>query len=97
MKAYLITFTSPSYPIIERKTILDFLDTQSVIKNWYAVMPNAILVATEVGIPEITTMLTNRFPQNFTYLVTDASQANGLANSQVWSFINTPTSSGRWP
>ena len=97
MKAYLISFTSPDYPNIERQTILDFLDTQRIIKNWHAVMPNAILVASESGISEISKILSDRFPQNITFLVTDASQANGLANEKVWNFVNSPQSSGRWP
>ncbi|KOY32279.1 hypothetical protein NB614_09010 [Vibrio parahaemolyticus] len=96
MQVFLISFTSPTFPAISREEILDFLDTQSIIKNWYAVLPNAILVVTDYGIPEITQIMTGRFSHNLTFLVTDASQANGLANQEVWDFVNNPHSSGRW-
>ncbi|MBA6263905.1 hypothetical protein [Colwellia sp. Bg11-12] len=97
MKVYLISFTSAKYPVIERQVILDFLNTQPIIKNWHAVMPNAILVATEHTIKDVSIALSTRFPQNLTVLVTDASYADGLANNTVWDFINKPKSSGRWP
>lgn len=96
MKPYLISFTSPVYPPILREEILAFLDTQPIIKNWFAVMPNAILIATENSINDVAAILTSRFPHNLTFLITDASYADGLANSQIWSFINNPYSSGRW-
>lgn len=97
MKAYLISFTSPSYPVIDRKMILDYLDTQSIIKNWHGVMPNAILIATENSLKDITRILASRFPKNLTFIITDASGADGFANKTVWDFVNTPKSSGRWP
>jgi len=97
MKAYLISFTSAAYPVIERQVILDFLNTQPIIKNWFAVMPHAILVASDSNIADISKILSDRFPKNLTCLVTDASNANGLANNKVWDFVNNPKSSGRWP
>ncbi|WP_194089607.1 hypothetical protein [Vibrio hibernica] len=96
MGVFLITFFSPIPPVINRDEILDYLNTQSIIKNWYAVSPNAILVVCEFGIPEITKIITDRFSNCLTCLITDANQANGLANQEVWDFINNPQSSGRW-
>ncbi|HFQ5008828.1 hypothetical protein XM79_c11569 [Vibrio vulnificus] len=96
MQVFLISFSSPALPSIDRQEILDFLDTQSIVKNWYAVLPNAILVVTEFGIPEITKIMTERFPYNLTFLITDAKNANGLANQEVWNFVNNPQPSGRW-
>ena len=97
MEAYIISFTSANYPVIDRQVILDFLNTQPIIKNWLAVMPHTILVATESSIKDVSKLLTERFPHNLTFLITEAGYADGLANNQVWDFLNTPKSSGRWP
>lgn len=98
MKVFLISFTSLKYPMIQRKSVLDFLDTQSVIKNWYGVMPHAILVTVEdnTSTSDISKILISKFPKNFTYIVTDAHYADGMANKEVWDFINQPKPSGRW-
>jgi hypothetical protein len=84
--------------MIQRKDILDYLDTQNIIKNWYGIMPYAILVSAEdnINITDISKVLATRFPSNLTYVVTDTSFADGMANKEVWDFINQPRSSGRW-
>ncbi|MBA6222827.1 hypothetical protein H4J51_01655 [Colwellia sp. MB02u-18] len=70
MKTYLISFTSAKYPSIQRKDILDFLDTQFIIKNWYGIMPYAILVSSEddINSSDISKILTGRFPSNLHFL-----------------------------
>jgi hypothetical protein len=98
MKTYLISFTSPKYPSVNRKQILDLLDTQIIIKNWYGIMPYAILVSCEddISSTDISKVIGGRFPSNLTFLVTETTSADGLANKEVWDFINKPKSSGRW-
>lgn len=98
MNVFLISFSSPRYPYIERKEIINYLDTQSEIKNWFAVLPNSILVVTnnDINPTDVSKIVTNKFNTNLSFLVTDAKEANGIENNKVWDFINNPKSSGRW-
>ena len=96
MNVYLITFMSSNSPFVERQEVLNYLNTQSNIKNWYAVMPNAILVVTPEDHNFVTKIIADRFRHNMSFIVTDAKMANGSINKQVWDFINEPKSSGRW-
>jgi len=91
MKVYLFTFG------LDRKPILDFLDLQPAVLNWFAINWHAILIASESDATTLSTIIHQQFP-NLWFIITevDKVRTNGWMNNAVWDFINSPKSSGRW-
>lgn len=91
MKVYLLTFTSFS-ELVTREEIQDFLGQQSGVVNWFGIMPNAILYASNLNSKTIAGVLVNRFGNDLTFLITRAkrNQTTGFINKEVWDFINSP-------
>jgi hypothetical protein len=91
MKVFLFTFG------LDRKPILDFLDLQPAVLNWFAINWQAILIASETDATTLSTMIHNQFP-NLLFIITeiDRDKTNGWMSKLVWDFINSPKSSGRW-
>jgi len=95
MKIYLISFTSYTN-VVARTDLQSFFDTQPAILNWFGIMPQAILVATNSTDKEISSMLESRFGNKITFLITktEPDLTQGFINKEVWEFINNPKPSG---
>jgi hypothetical protein len=93
----MLSFTSNT-GTINRKSILDFLDTRKEILNWYAAMPDTILFVSRDSSFSVSQLLSNRFGRDLTFILSeiDGVTTDGAINQPVWDFINTPKSSGRW-
>lgn len=91
MNVYLITFTSNNNSI-NRIDLQNYFDTRVEVLNWFGVMPQAILVATNSSNYDITKMIADRFGNNISFLTTKAESnlTNGFINNEVWDFINNP-------
>jgi len=104
LNAFLVIFEpiviNPLIPggITVRKTLLDFLDTRSEIKNWITVTSASFLVASDNNATSISAILHQKFP-TLLFLVTkvESKNSNGWLNENIWRFINSPKSSGKWP
>lgn len=94
MNVFLLSFTSKTN-IVKRTDIQDFFNTRAEVLNWYGIMPEAILVATNSSDFEITGLLIKRFGNDITFIITktEPNQTNGFINNDVWEFINNPKSS----
>jgi len=93
MNVYLISFTSNT---VSRIDLQNYFDTKPLILNWFGVMPQAILVASNSEDLVIATMLVEHFGNDITFLITktEPSQTVGFINNEVWEFINNPKLSG---
>jgi hypothetical protein len=81
-----------------RQDILNYLDTCREVKNWYAFMPEAIFIISDVDAHVLTKVFQRKYPnRNFMITEIPVGRNNGWLNSQEWDFINHPKSSGRWP
>ena len=91
IKVYLLTFVVP------RELILELLDSRPEVLNWLAVFPNTVLLASRSDLTALTGILRISHPWLwFILLEVDPLKANGWMNGEVWDFINSPKSSGRW-
>ncbi|MBL4798971.1 MAG: hypothetical protein JKY50_16270 [Oleispira sp.] len=91
MKVYLITFYSITNTV-SRESIQKYFDIRPEILNWFGVMPQAILVATECSDSIVSSLLVEHFGQGIIFLITSADQykTQGYINKEVWEFINNP-------
>lgn len=96
MNVYLISFTSRT-GVVTRVDLQNFFDTKPEILNWYGIMPEAILVATNEPTVNIQTMLISKFGNDLTFILTktEPNLTSGYINQEVWDFINKPKSSGK--
>lgn len=95
LKPFLIVFNDAQ---INRQGLLDFLDTRSEIKNWYAFLPTAVFVISENSASQIAEVIRSEFPGKNLFVSEVPRGANdGWLGANVWDFINSPKSSGRWP
>jgi hypothetical protein len=92
MKIFLLTFNA-----LDRKSILDFLDLQPAVLNWFAINWQAILIVSESDATALSTIIHTQFP-NMLFIITEIERGktNGWMGNVVWDFINLPKSSGRW-
>lgn len=95
LKPYVLTFNPGTCP---RQTILDLLDTLPAVKNWYAFLPSAVFIISDQNAHFLAQALLAKVNGSF-YFVSEinTSSYNGWLPKPAWDFINTPTSSGRWP
>jgi hypothetical protein len=80
-----------------RQLLLDFLDTQPDVVNWFAsnALPGQVIVVSERSCSEVAAMIRTRFSgESFT--LSTVSEIDGWMNQEYWDFVNTPKSSGRW-
>lgn len=91
MNVYLLSFTSRTNKI-RRTDIQDFFDTRAEVLNWFGIMPEAILVATNSSDLVITNLLIERFGSDITFIITktEPNLTSGFINNEVWDFINNP-------
>src|SRR5712664_3368283 len=91
MKVFLFTFG------LDRKPIIDFLDLQPAVLNWFAINWQAILIVSQAEVTTLSMMIRRQFPE-LLFIITevDRTKTNGWINKAVWDFINSPKSSGRW-
>jgi hypothetical protein len=91
MKVYLISFSSINNSV-DRVSIQKYFNARPEILNWFGVMPQAILVATECSDSIVSSLLVEKFGQGITFLITKTDQNNtkGFINNEVWEFINNP-------
>lgn len=93
LKAFLLVFDSIQ---IDRQSFLNFLDTKYDVKNWYAFLPNAIIIVSDQN----TFYLSDLIRKNSTgirFVITEiATGIDGLMNKEVWDFVNNLKSSGKW-
>lgn len=91
-RTYLLTFDAP------RDLVLRHLDSRTEIQNWLAIFPGAVLIASKSDLAALTGLLhVTAQGWNFFAAEVTSSTTNGWMNQQVWDFINSPKSSGRWP
>jgi len=95
LRAFLLVFDSYE---VTRQAILDYLDTQSAIKHWYAFLPTAIVVISDQTPYLLATVFRQKFPSKF-FIISEVlfGRNDGWLPKGVWDFINNPKSSGRWP
>ena len=83
--------------MVEQRFILDFLNTRPEVLNWYSLPPATVFVVSRSDLTALTGLVHATYPWfNFTLAQIDGSRINGFINAQVWDFINTPKSSGKW-
>ena len=95
MRPYLLAFGGPPE---WRQAILDFLDKQPDVLNWYAFFPAAIFFISRKGPQELSQRLHSSFP-NIWFVIAEvqAGRSDGWLPEAAWNFISNPQSSGRWP
>lgn len=95
LQSYLLIFDNNQ---ILRQSILDYLDTQPIVKNWLAVLPAGIIIISHETAFELSKVFRERFPNQF-FMCTEISRGanDGWLTKENWDFINEPKSSGRWP
>ena len=81
-----------------RKDILNYFDTCREVKNWFAFLPEAIFIISDIDAHALSEMLRRKYPKRF-FIITELSSGrnNGWLDQKCWDFINHPKSSGRWP
>ena len=96
LSPFMMSFDSRT---VTRQAILDFLDTRPEIMNWFAPMPNTIIIVSNSGVNQICDAIRERFGSSLTFIVSkmNPTENNGFVNKDVWLFLNNPKSSGRWP
>src|SRR5512132_2511243 len=92
MKIFLLTLNA-----LDRKSILNFLDLQPAVLNWFAINWQAILIVSESDATALSTIIHTQFP-NMLFIITEIERGktNGWMGNVVWDFINLPKSSGSW-
>lgn len=91
IKVFLLTH------MVERKFILDFLDTRPEILNWFAVSDQCVLIASRGDLTAITGIIHVQMPWlYFTISEVTPASINGWMPREFWNFISSPQSSGRW-
>ena len=94
LRPYLLVFNPVG---ADRQNVLEFLDTRPEAKNWYAFLPTAIVVISDCSAIELSVMLRTRYPDLYHIFTEITSAHQGWLPEPVWTFINNPTSTGRWP
>lgn len=95
LKPYIVVFNDQE---ISRQAVLDILDTKPEVKNWFAFLPGAIFVISEKTASQLTELIRSSFPIKNLFVSEIPRGANdGWLGANIWEFINTPKSSGRWP
>ena len=81
-----------------RQEILNYLDTCKEIKNWYAFMPEAIFIVSDVDAHALSKIFQGKYPNRY-FMITEVTvgKNNGWLDKTAWDFINNPKSTGRWP
>lgn len=103
MNVFLMTFSpamgfsfNPAIPT--RDQVLEFLNTRSEVKNWYAAFDGGIVLVSFHDSNYLGALLRQKFPGMFFVLSRlYQSQAHGWMPKAFWDFIAAPKSSGRWP
>ena len=81
-----------------RAKVLEFLDTRREIKNWFAFLPSAVMVVSDSDASTLAELVHSRFPEHlFMIAEINSHAANGWLPANVWDFLGSPRSSGRWP
>jgi hypothetical protein len=94
MKPYLFSFNAT---MGTRQQVLDFLDTLPQVLNWYAPLPESVIIISERGVSELQALIHNRYPMSY-FIITEIPPGgnDGWLPKVAWDFINNPRSSGRW-
>lgn len=95
LKPFLLAYDNYN---VTRKSMLDYLDTRSEFKNWFACLPAGIVIISDRTCYQLAEVLRQNFPGLF-FIITEIplGSNDGWLDKKVWSFINNPVSSGRWP
>jgi hypothetical protein len=92
VRVFLLSF------LIDRDAVTAFLDTRPEIVNWRTISPYGILVASRTDLTTLSEMFHTQVPWLYFLLVpVEGPNANGWWSRDLWDFINSPKSSGRWP
>lgn len=95
LKPFVVAFDNTQ---INRQAVLDFLDTRPEVKNWFAFMPSAIFIISDKTASQIAEAIRSGLPGKNLFVSEVPRGANdGWLGGNVWDFINTPKSTGRWP
>lgn len=93
LKSYLLVFNNAS---LERQKVLDYLDTRHEVKNWFAFMPNAIVIVSDSDAHKLQHMFSSGF-EGIDHIITEIAEGNnnGWLGKDVWDFINNPKQVGQ--
>jgi len=95
LKPFLLVFDNSQ---LMRQAILDYLDTRSDVKNWFAFLPTSIVIISDQTAYKLAEIIRQKFP-DVLFIISEipVGSNDGWLDGRVWSFINNPVSSGRWP
>ena len=83
---------------LSRKNVLDFLDKCPEIKNWYAILPNSIIIITNRSVGDVAGLFRNKFKERqFILSEIPNNGYDGWLDKTVWDFVQYPKSADRWP
>jgi hypothetical protein len=90
LKVYLLVFNNPA---LKRQSVLDYFDTCHEVKNWFAFMPNAVVIISDKDAHSLQAMFSRKFSGTH-HIVTEIPKGNnnGWLAKDVWDFINSPVS-----
>ena len=82
---------------LQTKFITDFLNTRPEILNWYSFFGGSIFIVSRAELADLINIIHGADPE-FRFVISEVAggQAGGSINQEVWDFVNTPKSSGRW-
>jgi hypothetical protein len=84
--------------VIDRDAMLKLLDGRPEILNWFAYSPHALLVVSRHDAVYLADIFRKVWPGLFFVVAEiDRTKVDGYINQAVWTFINEPKPSGRWP
>ncbi len=94
MKPYLFSFNAT---MGTRQQVLDFLDTLPQVLNWYAPLPQSVILISDSPMQKLSELIHNHYPMSFFIITEIVDKANnGWLPREAWEFINDPKSSGKW-
>ena len=82
---------------VDRKFILEFLDTRPEVVNWFSVSNQCVLIASRSDLTAVTGFIHIHMPWlYFTICEVTPMSINGWMPPEFWKFVSAPQSSGRW-
>lgn len=100
LKVFVISIATP-FGRWSRQQLLEFLDTRPEIRNWYAVLPETVVIVSAENATKLAELIRDQFPAEF-FLVSEVvrfpgfTSMDGRMNQPFWDFVNFPKDSGKW-
>ena len=94
MTPYLFSFNAT---MGTRQQVLTYLDSLPQVLNWYAVLPEAVIIISRQSSSKLSDLIHQRYPLSY-FIIAEIPRDNnnGWLPKTAWDFINNPKSSGRW-